>query len=62
MRTLLCWLLLSAMVAAEAPWERSLRQILADANGRQPVPKGTTNIPVEDQIQEEEDPGAAVPS
>lgn len=33
------------------------------ASAQTPLPKGTTSIPVEDQINgEEDDPGAAIPS
>ena len=56
---------LTAGVQAQLP---ELKNILAEANSRQLVlvvaePKGTTAIPVEDQVPaEEDDPGAAVPS
>jgi len=54
MRILLCWLLISTLAAADEAMNRRLRALL--------TPTTTTPIPVEDQVPEEENPGAAVPS
>lgn len=64
------WAVLSGCVWAQAPSaEQAVQSLLQEARERrlilvvaQPVPKGTTPIPVEDQLPEEEDPGAAIPS
>jgi hypothetical protein len=72
LRVLVFLVLLSAVCSAQpASLERTLRGILQEANGRELVlvvadpspPKSTTTIPAADQIsEEEEDPGAAIPS
>lgn len=56
MRTLFIWLLLGALVSAQEDWSRKLRALLVV------TPTGTTPVPVVDQVEEEEVPGAAVPS
>lgn len=64
------WAILSGCAWAQAPSaQQAVQSLLQEARERrlilvvaQPAPKGTTPIPVEDQVPEEEDPGAAIPS
>ena len=63
-------LALTSACGAQSPAvDQALQRILLEANGRglvlvaEPPPKSTTSIPEADQIsEEEEDPGAAIPS
>jgi len=71
MPLVLLWAVMGAVASAQPPSaQQAVQALLQEARERrlvvvveQPTPKGTTPIPQEDQLpEEEEDPGAAVPS